>query len=216
MSAPVDDRKQGKVDDTPSSQLYDQALDDDNGSDSNDGDGHAVKDDGSPVTAADWANLQEALRKARKDARAAKRAPAPGNNGSGTGNGSDAPSGSGGGLEPDKLEEVRSATESKWKGLLVSTAARTAFVEAGLSLPKTDSDAAMSKVVRLLDLSEVEVNEDGQIEGLHEQVEDIKRDFPELFSTARRVARVDGADRSQPSTKQATTAEKIASRFLGR
>src|SRR5690606_16271333 len=107
----------------------------------------AVKEDGSPYTQSDIDALQEALRKARRDARQAKRGrgvePAEG----------DEPAG--GDVEKVRAEVEREQT-AKWKGLVVRTAARTAFVEAGLTLPKDGGDEAMARVLRLLDLDDLD------------------------------------------------------------
>lgn len=100
--------------------------------------------------------------------------------------------------------------------MLVKTAARTAFVEAGLVLPKGNSDSAMARVVKLLDLDDLQITDDGQIDGLREQVEEIRGDFPELFGTTnghRRVGRVDGADRSGTPTPK-TAVERLTAQIM--
>lgn len=161
-----------------------------------------VKPDGSPVTRADWDALQEALRKARKDARTARRSP------------TDAPSAD----DADAVRaEVEQAAVGKWKPLVVRSAARSAFVEAGLVLPKDGTDAAMARVVRLLDLDDLDVADDGQVDGLREQVEEIRRDFPELFATARpRPSKVDAADRPSAGVAPKSSADLLAAAINGR
>ena len=166
-------------------------------------DGPLLKDDGSPYTKADIDALQEALRKARKDARAATR-------------GRGVESSDGDAPDPDKVRaDTERAAADKWKPVLVRTAARTAFVEAGLALPKDGADEAMARVVRLLDLDDLDVTDDGQVDGLREQVEDIRRDFPELFSTTKRAPRVDAAGKSGTPTPPKTAAERLAAQLTG-
>lgn len=163
-------------------------------------DGPLLKDDGTPVTAADWAAVQTALMKARRDARRAGKPKAD----------EDAP-------DVDKVAaDATAAAESKFKPLVVKAHARSAFVEAGLALPKDNPEGALARVLKLLDLDDIDVTEDGTVDGLREQVEDIRRDFPELFATTRqRPARVDAADRGAPAPKQKSSAEILAAALSG-
>lgn len=157
-------------------------------------------DDWTPPSQQEWERTQTALKKARRDARAAKR---------------DKPADSTGGDAPDvdkAVAEATTAAEGKWKPLVVRAAARTAFVEAGLVLPKKNPDGAMARVLKLLDVDDLEIGDDGQVDGLREQVEEIRADFPELFATARsRTGRVDGADKpGDRNGKPRSSAEAIA------
>lgn len=166
-------------------------------------------DDWKPPTKADWDAVQAALTKARREARAAKRKPA------GTGSNGDATTAEK--PDPEKAAaEATAAAENKWKPLLVRTAARTAFVEAGLVLPKSNADGAMARVVKLLDLDDLEITDDGQVDGLREQVEEIRADFPELFATGgkARTGRVDGADKGSQGNGRAKTASEIQAAAL--
>jgi len=157
----------------------------------------AMKEDGNPVTAADWTALNEALRKARKDAREAKRTKPEQD--------ADAP-------DVDKaVADARQAVTAEWKPKLVRSVARSAFLEAGLVLPKANSDTVMARVLKMLDLEDLDVAEDGSVEGLTEQIADIKSDFPDLFASTRRPGRVDGADKQgQTNGRPKTTADLIA------
>jgi hypothetical protein len=175
----------------------------------------ALREDGKPVTAADWAALREALTKARKDARTAKRT-AKGGSGTATG-------GAGSEEGAPNVDEIRreseTAAEAKWKPTVVRTAARAAFAEAGLVSGKS-GDAAMKRAIRLLDLADLDVDEDGNVEGLEEQIDEIKADFPELFA-ARRNGRpgggVDGADKSdRASNKVKSSAQTITDQLFGK
>lgn len=184
--------------------------------DAEDQDEPALRDDGKPVTAADWSALREALTKARKDARTAKR---------------DSKSGAGGtsgdadsGKSAPNAEEIRNQAETaaaaKWKPTVVRTAARAAFAEAGLVAGK-GGDAALKRAIRLLDLEDLDVDEDGNVDGLDEQIDEIKGEFPELFVARRSGGRpnggVDGADKSgHVSNKQKTSAQAIADSLFGK
>lgn len=155
-----------------------------------------------PPSREDWDTLQTALKKARQDARSAKRdAQKPAE---------DAP-------DPDKAAaEATAAAEGKFKPLIVKARARSAFAEAGLVLPKDNPEGALSRALKLLDLDDIDVADDGQVDGLREQVEAIRRDFPELFVTTRKPARVDAADRPSGGGAPKSSAEQLASLLSGR
>lgn len=189
-------------------------------------DGPLLKADGTPYTQADVDALQTALRKARKDARDAARGrgtAAPAESGPGASGALGAPTdGAGAGVDVDKVRaDTEADAAARWKPLLVKTAARTAFVEAGLALPQDGADAAMARVIRLLDLDDLDVTDDGQVDGLREQVEDIRRDFPELFAATRKAGavpppRVDAAGKSAPGSAPKTAAERLVAQLTGR
>ncbi|MGW3929981.1 phage scaffolding protein [Streptomyces microflavus] len=74
----------------------------------------------------------------------------------------------------------------------------------GLKAERTLSDAGINnpKVKKLLNLSEITVTESGDLEGLTEQLDSLKEDFPELFGVTKRVS--GGGD---AANKQAVTAK---------
>lgn len=167
------------------------------------------QDDGdwTPPTKQDWENVQLALKKARQDARQAKREAKAGT--SAEGGSTEAP-------DVDKaVKEATTATEARYKPMVVKAAARAAFAEAGLVMPKGNGDAAMGRVIRLLDLDDLDIDDDGQVSGLVEQIDDIKADFPELFASTRRPARVDGADKPAGSAKPQSSADALAAMISG-
>lgn len=152
-----------------------------------------------PPTQQDWDNVQLALKKARQDARAARKVVKP--------EGEDAP-------DVDKAVAAASeAAGAKYKPMVVKAHARAAFAEAGLVMPKGKTDTALARVLRLLDMADIDVDDDGEVSGLSEQIDDIKSDFPELFAQKpARVARVDGADKGNASNgKPKSSAEVMAS-----
>lgn len=108
-------------------------------------------------------------------------------------------------------EEVSEAEESRWKGRMVRQAAKAALLEAGLQ-----GDA--TKLARLVDENDVEIDDDGEIvDGLEEQIDSIKEDYPELFeeqTKANRRTRIDGSDRGGRPQRRLTTAEMIQEKAL--
>ncbi|MDQ3760983.1 MAG: hypothetical protein M3460_04590 [Actinomycetota bacterium] len=204
------DTDKGKTDDKGTTDPVD---DQDPTGTNDDTDDDAADSEWKPPSRADWDALQESLKKARRDARAARKAA----NGNGT-----APGDKDGDTAPD-VEKVKAdalaEADGKWKPLVVRAAARSAFIEAGLVLPKKNPDGAMARVLKLLDVEDLTIEDDGTLDGLTEQVEDIKADFPELFTAAGRngrAGRVDGADRSgQANGKPKTASEIQAAALLG-
>lgn len=76
------------------------------------------------------------------------------------------------------VEEAQAAAEKRYKPIAIRSAARAAFLEAGL----TDlSDSRMRSLTRLLVMEDIEVDEDGDVVGLDDQIDAIKEDLPELF-----------------------------------
>jgi hypothetical protein len=83
---------------------------------------------------------------------------------------------------------------------------------------------AMPRILKLLDLDSLEVDEDG-VAGLDEQVQELKRDFPEFFKRTRmkeaaekvadRKTAGGGAKKSSPAKTEGTWAENIARALHG-
>lgn len=162
-----------------------------------------VKDDGSPFTRADLDAIQTALRAARKDAKDAKKALA------------DLQAKGGDRPLDEVVADAEQTAAAKWKPLMVRAAARAAFAEAGLSLPKGRADEALARAVRLLDEDTLTITDGGLVEGLTEQVEAIRADFPDLFTTAVRRPRVDAGDKPAPGKAPQSAADRLAARLLG-
>jgi hypothetical protein len=113
--------------------------------------------------------------------------------------------------------EAEEAALAKAKPGLVRSAARDALRDAGLVVPTgAKSEAALARAFRLIDLEEVDVDEDGTVSGLEDQVRAVKRDYPELF--AKRGGRnVDAGAGSNgdPGKKSETSASKLAALVRG-
>lgn len=166
-----------------------------------------TKADGKPFTAKDHAALDTALKAARKDARDAKAET------------TRLTAAAGGKDVAVVLAEAETTAEAKWKPLMVRAAARGAFAEAGLTVPEGAGDSVFTRAVQLLDLTALTISDDGLVEGLAEQVEEIRGDFPGLFATADPAPRVkpprlSAADKP-PATKPKTAAELLAARLTG-
>lgn len=163
-----------------------------------------TKADGTPFTRKDHSALQEALKKSRKEARdhAAEV--------------TRLTAAAGGKDVSAAIADADQRAAEKWKPLLVTASARGLFAEAGLTLPDGRVDEVLGRAMRLLDSDALTVGEGGHIEGLKEQIEEIRTDFPELFrGAAGRTAapRIQAADK-RSVVAPLSPAEQLAARLL--
>lgn len=123
-------------------------------------------------------------------------------------------------------EKITKALTSKYKPALIKTAAEAALLAAG---PKKGK-AGIPRLIKLMDLDEIEVNEDLELEGVEDEVTRLQEEFPELFGetsakedeeekkpvTRRRVTSrsQDGANKKTPPAKKSTS-EIIMAKLRG-
>jgi hypothetical protein len=120
------------------------------------------------------------------------------------------------------VEDARAEVESQWKPRVINKSARVALLEAGL--PADTPDARVKKLLKMLDLSDIDVDEDGEVSGLEEQIDQIKETIPELFrkpepepAPARvRAPKIDSANRPNAQPAPKTTGEIHAAAILNR
>jgi hypothetical protein len=177
-------------------------------------------DDYEPPSKSEWARTQAALKKANDDAKRHRLR-----------NKELEDKARGDETEHEKaLREAREEGEKRYRQPLVRTAARSALVEAGALAflqdeKEPDSDAArekgesrLSRLLKLVDMDGLDVGDDGSVSGLDAAIDDLRRDYPELFSAPARKAKVrpTGAPRQAAPEKPKSTAEQHAARLLGR
>ena len=119
-------------------------------------------------------------------------------------------------VEAQKLAEAAEAArreaEARYRPATIKLAAMPAFLAAGAKPERAD------KLVRLLDMSALDVDAAGEVTGLAEQVAAVKADYPELFTSAeekRPVPRVATGDRAPVSDKPTRSADILARQVLG-
>lgn len=110
--------------------------------------------------------------------------------------------------------EAAEQAQAKYKPVAVRAAAKAEFLAAGLNDPKGERVAKLS---RLLDLDQVEIDDEGDITGLTDQVATIKADYPELFTTPKqKPPRLDASGRKiTDGGKPQTTGDRIAAQVMG-
>ena len=89
-----------------------------------------------------------------------------------------------------------------------------------LALARADVDPAkLARAVRLLDLDDLELGADGSIDGLDEQIAELKTEWPELFTSKRKrrsVAGDDDRDGNRRNTAPKSATERQAAMLLGK
>jgi hypothetical protein len=109
------------------------------------------------------------------------------------------------------LREAREQGEARYRAPLVKAAARAALSEAGLS-------GTTDRVMRLLDLEALSVDDDGDVIGVDGEVARLKQEYPEFFQSAKPKPkpRPTAADRQPAEEKPRSSAERHAMKVLGR
>lgn len=108
-----------------------------------------------------------------------------------------------------KVEETEAPT--RYKQSAVTAAARAELREAGF----TGTREQAAKLSRLLNLDDLDVDDDGEVDGLEDAVADLKDEFPALFGTAPvqetkpKTPKVDAANRA-PQSSIKTSVDKVA------
>jgi hypothetical protein len=177
-------------------------------------------DDYAPPSKSEWARTQAALKKANEDAKRHR-------------------------LRNKELEEktradetdhekalreAREEGEKRYRAPLVRTAARSALVESGAlaflqeekdpdsSDARQKGESRLTRLLKLVDTESLDVDEDGSVSGLEAAIDDLRRDYPELFAAPPRKPKVrpTGAPRQAAPEKPKTTAEMHAAKILGR
>lgn len=132
----------------------------------------------------------------------------------------------------EAAEKAAAAERNKYKPALVKTGATAALLAAK---PKKGK-AGIPRLIKLMDLDEIEVDDDLELVGVEEEVERLQAEFPELFGeepakdekdgdekdekpAARRRApgsrQQDGAGKKPPAAKKLSTSEIIMRKLKG-
>jgi len=107
------------------------------------------------------------------------------------------------------LREATEAVETRYQGVIARAAFKAELAKAGLKKGE-------GKLLKLLELEDVVVDEDGEVSGVAEQVRELRKDFPELFGRGRESGgRGDGGQKGNPPEKKLSSAERIAMQAHG-
>jgi hypothetical protein len=127
--------------------------------------------------------------------------------------------------ETETEKAVRAAeekAEARYKPIAVRKAVRSALVEAGATAAtdgdKEKTEARIARLMKLIDVGDLSIDDDGEVLGVDEQIDGLRADYPELFEPAAKKAKVrpTGAPKSAAPEKPKSTAERHAAKILGR
>jgi hypothetical protein len=111
--------------------------------------------------------------------------------------------------DEDKVEKARAEERAKSDERLILAKAETKLLAAGLTPGKE------ARAIKLLEIGNVTVGDDGKLEGLDDEIADLKDEFPELFKKIRKGGNVNGQDgkdgKGRPKPK--SSADKLAARL---
>jgi hypothetical protein len=110
------------------------------------------------------------------------------------------------------LREAREEAESRWKPRIVNQAARAALAEAGF--------VGVDRILPLLDLAAMDVDDDGDVIGLLGEIDRVKEKYPEFLAKPeaerpRPKARPTGAPKPAAPEKPRNSWEKHAANVFG-
>jgi hypothetical protein len=109
--------------------------------------------------------------------------------------------------------EQAEAAEKRYKPVAVRSAAKAAFLEAGL---QGGTPERIAKLVRMLDLDAIDVDADGDVTGLDAQVAAVKAEIPELFTVQdKKPPKVTVGDKAGTTGKPKRSSDLLAARVLG-
>ena len=108
-------------------------------------------------------------------------------------------------------EETEAPADDRYKKLFVNTAAKSALVEAGLS-------SGTERFLKMLDLDAVDVDDEGNITGLTDQVSALTEEFADLVvpkepAPTKKTVKSDAAGRRETPVVPKTSAELLAERM---
>lgn len=110
------------------------------------------------------------------------------------------------------IREATEAVEKQWKPKLIKQTARAALIEAGAA-------GSPERLLKLLDMDALNVDDDGDVVGLESEVDRLKDEFAELFARPEPVrpkARPTGAPKPPPADKPKSSWERHAAALRGR
>lgn len=120
------------------------------------------------------------------------------------------------------VREAEEKAEARYKPIAVRKAVRAALVEAGATAAtegdKAKTEARIARLMKLIDVGDLSIDDDGEVLGVDEQIDGLRADYPELFEPAvkKAKARPTGAPKPAAVEKPKSTAEIHANRILGR
>ncbi|MDH6448186.1 hypothetical protein M2155_000594 [Streptomyces sp. SAI-119] len=120
------------------------------------------------------------------------------------------------------VREAEERAEARYKPIAVRKAVRAALIEAGATAAtegdKEKTEARLARLMKLVDVGDLSIDDDGEVLGVDEQIDGLRADYPELFEPAakpRTKPKPTAAPRPAAPEKPKSAAEQHALRALG-
>lgn len=120
------------------------------------------------------------------------------------------------------IREAEEKAEARYKPIAVRKAVRAALIEAGATAAtegdKEKTEARIARLMKLVDVGDLSIDDDGEVLGVDEQIDGLRADYPELFEPAAKPKakpRPTAAPRQAAPDKPKSAAEQHAQRALG-
>ncbi|WP_406170326.1 phage scaffolding protein [Streptomyces canus] len=120
------------------------------------------------------------------------------------------------------VREAEEKAEARYKPIAVRKAVRAALIEAGATTSaegdKEKAEARIARLMKLVDVGDLSIDDDGEVLGVDEQIDALRADYPELFGPASRQRakpKPTAAPRQAAPDKPKSAAEQHAQRALG-
>jgi hypothetical protein len=114
-------------------------------------------------------------------------------------------------------EETKSSTRSELMPAIIRSQSKSILSDLGMTFPKEKAQAAaaLSRILKLADTEDLDLNDDGEVEGLEHAFRAVKRDFPQLFKGRRVAAPGNAGGGGRPSNKPKSATELQALHAFG-
>ncbi|GAA1281392.1 phage scaffolding protein [Saccharothrix xinjiangensis] len=200
--------------------LDDEPDDDDEHGDKPEGE-QPAESDWKPPTQEEWQRTQAALKEANKQAAnerwkltELKKAQRQAQKEAG-------PKPEAGSLEAARAEAAAEA-EARLMPIAIRATAKAALLAANFQRP---TEARVKRMIGRIDMAGIEIDDDGEVIGLDEEIERLQEELPELFTppaepappatAKRRPTRINPADKQPTAPQFATTGDRLAARIKG-
>jgi hypothetical protein len=111
-------------------------------------------------------------------------------------------------------EETQAAARAELMPALIRNASRGTLESLGMAFPKdaAEARAKLTRTLKLADVDELELGEDGEVVGLEHALREVRRAYPELFrgSKVRTPGNAGGGRRPVDKPKSATELQAMA------
>lgn len=94
----------------------------------------------------------------------------------------------------DRIEKARQDEREKANEKLIRSEAKSALLKAGLDGEGEAGSARLARVIRALDFDDLSVDDNGNVVGLQDAIDELKEDTPELFKRPRKRRGINGGD----------------------